>query len=439
DAAAQELAADLVRSLSSAVAGAAALEGEGAAQEWSSMWEKVAGVSLEAGHGGAIVWETPAAEERASEERERKGMLRGEGSIEMAAWATPGARREKASFSSPARDARRLFDERGALGDGMDFAECEEVAAGPEDFLKIESTWLNLVMTVVCVTCAGLAAGLTMGLLSIEPLEMAIKQRSGTVEEKRQASRILPLVSRHHFLLVTLLLFNSLANEALPIFLGNLVPSWLAVILSVTLVLFFGEIFPSAVFTGKNQLAIAAAMSWFVYALMMVLGAVAWPIAWMLDRVLGIEGFKRYNRAEIAALVEVQHELSHEDADSPSLHVDEVSIVNGVLLTAQRSVSEAMITMDKVFCLETEEKLSGNTMADIMAAGYSRVLVYQGNDTRNIRGYLQVKKLIVLNPDDERVISSLMLRIPVVVSPTKSLLELLNTFQTGRSHLALVR
>ncbi|CAN0185304.1 unnamed protein product, partial [Hapterophycus canaliculatus] len=97
--------------------------------------------------------------------------------------------------------------------------------------------------------------------------------------------------------------------KALPIFLGNLVPSWLAVILSVTLVLFFGEIFPSAVFTGKNQLAIAAAMSWFVYTLMMVLGAVAWPIAWTLDRVLGIEGFKRYNRAEIAALVEVQHEL----------------------------------------------------------------------------------------------------------------------------------
>lgn len=35
----------------------------------------------------------------------------------------------------------------------------------------------------------------------------------GTEEERRQANRILPLVSRHHFLLVTLLLFNSLANE----------------------------------------------------------------------------------------------------------------------------------------------------------------------------------------------------------------------------------
>lgn len=51
----------------------------------------------------------------------------------------------------------------------------------------------------------------------------------------------------------------------------------------------------------------------------------------------------------------------------------------------------------------------------------------------------QVKKLIILNPDDERTIGSLMLRVPVVVSPNKSLLELLNTFQTGKSHLALVR
>lgn len=43
-----------------------------------------------------------------------------------------------------------------------------------------------------------------------------------------------------------------------------------------------------------------------------------------------------------------------------------------------------------MFCLSQEEKLSANTMADIMASGYSRVLVYAGSDTLNIRGYLQV-------------------------------------------------
>lgn len=50
---------------------------------------------------------------------------------------------------------------------------------GGEDFLQIGSAWVNIVLTAVCVVCAGLAAGLTMGLVSIEPLEMAIKQRSG--------------------------------------------------------------------------------------------------------------------------------------------------------------------------------------------------------------------------------------------------------------------
>lgn len=51
----------------------------------------------------------------------------------------------------------------------------------------------------------------------------------------------------------------------------------------------------------------------------------------------------------------------------------------------------------------------------------------------------QVKKLIMLSPEDQRDIKTLALWTPVVVSPTKSLLELLNTFQMGHSHLALVR
>lgn len=50
------------------------------------------------------------------------------------------------------------------------------------------------------------------------------------------------VIHRHHLLLVTLLLANSIAMEALPIFLDRLVPSWAAVLISVTAVLFFGEV-----------------------------------------------------------------------------------------------------------------------------------------------------------------------------------------------------
>lgn len=56
---------------------------------------------------------------------------------------------------------------------------------------------------------------------SIDPLELEIKQRVGTDEERSQAKRVMPLIVKHHRLLVTLLLYNAAANETLPIFLDK--------------------------------------------------------------------------------------------------------------------------------------------------------------------------------------------------------------------------
>ena len=60
-----------------------------------------------------------------------------------------------------------------------------------------------------------------------------------------------------------------------------------------------------------------------------------------------------------------------------------------------------------------------------------------------IEGILMTKQLIVLNPDDERPISSMPLYTPLCVSPQTPLVELVNLFQTGGialkgGHLALV-
>jgi CBS domain containing-hemolysin-like protein len=82
---------------------------------------------------------------------------------------------------------------------------------------------------------------------------MKIKIETGSDLEKSQAKRVLPIITRHHLLIVTLMLYYATENEALPIFLD--VPSWLSIVLSVTLVLIFGEIVPSAIFTGPQQLA----------------------------------------------------------------------------------------------------------------------------------------------------------------------------------------
>ncbi|EWM20735.1 protein of unknown function DUF21 [Nannochloropsis gaditana] len=98
--------------------------------------------------------------------------------------------------------------------DSRGFSEFKEV----KDFV-------NLGLALICVLFAALASGLTIGLLSIDTLDLEIKQRAGTPTDKHHAAAILPLLAHRHLLLVTLLLFNSMAAEALPLALGELVPA----------------------------------------------------------------------------------------------------------------------------------------------------------------------------------------------------------------------
>ena len=129
----------------------------------------------------------------------------------------------------------------------------------------------------------------------------------GSPEDRGYAEAVLPVLSSHHDLLVSLLLVNAAANEALPIFLDRLVSPATAILLSVTCVLVFGEILPSAVMTGPAQLRIAAALAPSVRFLMMFTSPISWPMARLLDLVLGHhDGVTRFKRNEFKALVRMQ-------------------------------------------------------------------------------------------------------------------------------------
>ena len=148
---------------------------------------------------------------------------------------------------------------------------------------------INIVMSIVCITGAALAAGLTMGLMSLDTTKVELKTITGNPVEKAQAEKILPIIKQHHLLLVTLLLFNSISNESLPIFLGALFPNWLAILISVTMVLIFGEIIPSALFTGPGQMRMAANFIPFVKFLMTAFYVISYPIGKILDHIFGDE------------------------------------------------------------------------------------------------------------------------------------------------------
>jgi metal transporter CNNM len=103
-----------------------------------------------------------------------------------------------------------------------------------------------------------------------------------------------------------------------------------SILVSVTLVLFFGEIVPSAFFTGPDQVKVAAKLVPMVKLMMVLMSPLAVPIANILDRVLhedghagnhnlakgnsvdmeeeDVTGGNYYNKCELSALVRIQYE-----------------------------------------------------------------------------------------------------------------------------------
>lgn len=131
-------------------------------------------------------------------------------------------------------------------------------------------------------------------------------------------------------------------------------------------------------------------------------------------------------------------------ADIESIHVDEVTMVEGALQMKTKTAFEVFTPLNRMFAVPETLILNEDTVVDIYSSGYSRIPVYEINTQKPksqtaIKGILVSKNLIVVNMNDERPLSTMPLLIPPCVSPKMNLIELVNLFQTGRyGHFALV-
>ena len=129
-------------------------------------------------------------------------------------------------------------------------------------------------------------SGLTIGLAAVDRLALEVDS-IGNKDVKEMTDRIFPVIDQHHWMLVTLLLCNAGAMETLPIYLDKIVPEALAILVSITLILIFGEVIPQAICTGPQQLTIAYYMCPVVLVLMWATAPISWPLAKALDIWLG--------------------------------------------------------------------------------------------------------------------------------------------------------
>eukprot|EP01087_Luapelamoeba_hula_P011026 TRINITY_DN2962_c0_g1_i1.p1 TRINITY_DN2962_c0_g1~~TRINITY_DN2962_c0_g1_i1.p1 ORF type:complete len:735 (+),score=136.17 TRINITY_DN2962_c0_g1_i1:270-2474(+) len=307
--------------------------------------------------------------------------------------------------------------------------------------------FLDLGLCVALTLLAGMMSGLTMGLMSIDTMNLQILiNGGGTKTQQRYAKRIYPLVKRHHLLLVTLLVANAAAMEALPIFLDRIVGPIAAILISITCILCFGEVIPQALCT-RFGLAIGANLFWLVWIIIIVLFPISWPISLVLDVLLGGEHGTFFRRAELKELVNlhVKERQFGKGGDAEAfegmldmgLSADEVSIIHGALDMTIKTVRVPMTPIEDVFMLEAHDKLDLPTMKKMLAAGYSRIPVYRKNK-ENIMGMLIVKELLTVSPKDSTPVMDLTIHRLPVVSGDMLLYPLLRLFSAGQSHMAIV-
>lgn len=284
------------------------------------------------------------------------------------------------------------------------------------------------------VLCGGVFAGLTLGLMGQDEVNLQVIEASGEGSEQKHAKKVLKLLKRgKHWVLVTLLLSNVITNETLPIVLDrSLGGGWPAVVSSTVLIVIFGEIIPQSLCV-RYGLAIGAWFTPFVLALMYLMYPVAYPTALLLDHILGEEHGTMYKKAGLKSLVTLHRTMGIE-----RLNQDEVTIISAVLDLKEKTVGSIMTPIEDTYTMSTEKILDEKAMDEISARGYSRIPIYRPEEAHNFVGMLLVKTLITYDPEDAKPVSEFPLATLPETAPSTSALDILNFFQEGKSHMVLV-
>eukprot|EP00756_Hemistasia_phaeocysticola_P047880 Hpha_TRINITY_DN22337_c0_g1::TRINITY_DN22337_c0_g1_i1::g.177837::m.177837 len=245
--------------------------------------------------------------------------------------------------------------------------------------------WLTAFgVSVMCLLVAACAAGLTISVSGLNGLRLEIvervaekyelewdphdeptmdeREREAMIEFKRQlptVKKLLPIVCgpinpktgargqglwywSPHWLLVSLLLVNAAANEILPLYLDHLLPHWAVIIVSITLVLIFGEILPSALFSSDRMLW-ANRLYWLVQFIRYITWPIALPIAKLLDNILGHADDEPMRKEELRALLQMHKQKGAQGEDFPAAIIlrPELSELQGLSREENAWVAEA--------------------------------------------------------------------------------------------------
>lgn len=289
-------------------------------------------------------------------------------------------------------------------------------------------------LIVILLIFSALFSGLTLGLMSLDlsglEIVMANADDPGLA---RAAKAIYPVRKNGNLLLCTLLLGNVGVNSLLSILMADLTSGLVGFLASTFSIVILGEIIPQAV-CSRFPLQVGEKTVPLVRVFILLLCVIAYPMAFILNKIMGHEIGTTYSASEMAKLIEMHVQTGHFQSDTGAA-------MTGALRIHSISVKEAMTPLMNTFMLSADEKLGFDTVAKIFKTGYSRIPVYEVSKS-NVIGLLFVKDLIFLDPEDEIPVKNFVQifgRGLHIVWPDDKLGSVLKLLKKGRSHMALVR
>ncbi|KAF8502870.1 DUF21-domain-containing protein [Russula emetica] len=334
-------------------------------------------------------------------------------------------------------------------------------SASPGEEFGSPEFWGKMLVSILLVLLGGVFAGLTLGLMGLDELHLRVLSTSSEDEtERKDAAQVLKLLNKgRHWVLVVLLLGNVIVNESLPIFLDSAIGGGIAaIVISSTMIaqLSLGTallpllgplnriLLKSGVHSRKNREIIPQAVSVryglsigsrcvpIVLVMMYFFAPIAWPIAKLLDNILGKNDVHTYKKAELKSFLQF-----HRTGEEP-LRDDEISILNGVLELNSKKVESIMTPMKDVVTLSSDTILDAKMIDFILLSGYSRFPIHEPGNPLAFSGLLLVKKLLTYDPSQCWPVSKFLLSILPEAKPTINCFQALDYFQTGRAHLLLI-
>ena len=245
----------------------------------------------------------------------------------------------------------------------------------------------------------------------------------------KDAKIVYPLHSSGYQLLVCILAINIVANAMITLLLANKSGNIYAVIFSLILILFFGELLPM-LYLRKRVISITAFLAPALRKILGFMAPVVKPLSRVIEKSINTEN-KLYSKEELLNMFDGQKLASGSD-----IAPGEIKMIKSVLEFGDKKIREVMTPRRMVQIVTKDDEVGPVLMDELHKSGYSRFPVVSEQKHYNFVGTLYLRDLV--GESGSKKVKDLMSSDVRYVHEEESLDHALRAFLKTHHHLFVV-